>query len=152
MRSLTADHPQLPLPPQPAHQLYQEWRAWTDQLYATNDANFRICLKLEEPVSGEGGERPWTLRYLLQARDDAALQIPAAYVWQERSSTLRFRNRRFDQPQERLLTGLGIASRLFAPSNAVCAPPSRSSPSFPPTRPTFFCGRSDPCSRAVALA
>ena len=115
VRALTNEHPQLPLPPKPAHQLYQEWRAWTDQLYATNDANFRICLKLEEPAGVDEGERSWTLRYLLQARDDAALQIPAAYVWQERSSTLRFHNRRFDQPQERLLAGLGIASRLFAP-------------------------------------
>ncbi len=135
IRGLTGPIHRLPLSPQPAHQLYQAWRGWTDQLYATNDANFRICLKLEEPPVTRLGapalgdaetpapsvkadnsqERRWTLRYLLQARDDATLQIPAAYVWQERGTTLRFQNRRFDHPQERLLTGLGIASRLFAP-------------------------------------
>src|SRR5262249_30604814 len=31
------------LSPQSAYQLYQDWRTWTEQLYLTRDANFRIC-------------------------------------------------------------------------------------------------------------
>jgi SNF2 family DNA or RNA helicase len=51
----------------------------------------------------------------LQARDDSSIVIPASEVWQANRNSLRINNRRFEQPQERLLAGLGIASRLFSP-------------------------------------
>jgi SNF2 family DNA or RNA helicase len=57
----------------------------------------------------------WTLRYFLQANDDASLLVPAEAVWRERGSALKFLNRKFDQPQEKLLAGLGLAARIFAP-------------------------------------
>jgi SNF2 family DNA or RNA helicase len=39
-------------------------------------------------------------------------------VWGERGGKLKFLNRKFDAPQERMLAGLGQASRMFAPIEA----------------------------------
>src|SRR5690606_37837800 len=47
--------------------------------------------------------------------DNPDLLVAARQVWQEKSHSLRINGRRFDQPQERLLAGLGVASRLFLP-------------------------------------
>ena len=55
------------------------------------------------------------MRYYLQARDDVRLLIPAEQVWSAHNGALRYGNRRVDRPQERLLAGLGAASRLFPP-------------------------------------
>lgn len=129
---LRAPTPFLLLPPQPAFRFVQEWQAWIDQLHISSDANFRITFELVEPdqpaysagitgaLGGAEVELPterlhWTLRYYLQARDDLRLLIPAEQVWTAHSSQLRFGNRRVDRPQERLLAGLGAASRLFSP-------------------------------------
>ncbi len=120
------------LPPQPAHQLVQEWRTWIEQLHVTSDANFRITFELVEPdqpgqsagyagaLAAAGEQLPeerthWTLRYYLQARDDPRLLIAAVTVWGAPNGALRIGNRRVDRPQERLLAGLGAASRLFPP-------------------------------------
>ncbi len=123
---LRGPHRQLALPPQPVHQLYQEWRSWIEQLQASSDASFRICFELSDPTSNtaiqegaeEAGEKEattWPLRYFLQARDNPQLSIPASQIWQIRNGSLHIGDRRLDQPQERLLAGLGVASRLFPP-------------------------------------
>jgi SNF2-related domain/SNF2 Helicase protein/LAGLIDADG-like domain len=46
------------------------------------------------------------------------LLVPIAEVWRQRGAAARFLTRRFDQPQERVLAGLGRASRLFPPIEA----------------------------------
>ncbi|MDH7473328.1 MAG: DEAD/DEAH box helicase [Anaerolineae bacterium] len=97
---------------------YDQWRAWTEQLRVAGDGGFRICFRLEppeQPALGQPDVRDWVLRFFLQATDDLSLLVPAGKVWRERGSTLRFLNRRFEQPQERLLAGLGLASRMFPP-------------------------------------
>ncbi|MBK8049514.1 MAG: DEAD/DEAH box helicase [Anaerolineales bacterium] len=120
------------LPPQPAYRLIQDWQSWIEQLHITSDANFRITFELVEPdasaqsggytgaLGSNGAVTPpvrsqWTLHYYLQARDDLRLLIPADQVWGALNGALRFGNRRVDRPQERLLAGLGAASRLFPP-------------------------------------
>ncbi len=108
------------LPPQPAHNLYQEWQQWTEQLFVVRDANFRICFVLEDPEEDttlNASTRPhtWKLAYFLQARDNTSLMISAREVWQAPNNAVRVGSRHIDQPQERLLAGLGVASRLFPP-------------------------------------
>jgi SNF2 family DNA or RNA helicase len=79
-------------------------------------APFRTCLRLEPPPDDEDGpDAPWRLSVMLQAADDPSLLVPAEAVWRERGTTLRYLNRRFDHPQERLLADLGIAARAFGP-------------------------------------
>ena len=58
---------------------------------------------------------PWGLRYFLQARDNPELMVAAGEVWNSTHGYVLSGGRQIDQPQERLLTGLGVASRLFAP-------------------------------------
>ncbi|MFM7584720.1 MAG: hypothetical protein ACKO9F_18610, partial [Caldilinea sp.] len=118
---------QLALPPQPAFQFVQVWQGWIEQLHITSDTNFRIAFELVEPllpVESEGAASPlevagsadpWTLAYYLQARDEPSVLIAAQQVWLAQNGQLRSCIRRVDRPQERLLAGLGAASRLFAP-------------------------------------
>jgi SNF2 family DNA or RNA helicase len=102
--------------------------AWLNQLQAVAaNAPFRTCFRLDPPGSEDAGkngehgydegeeigERSWRVAYFLQANDDRTLLVPADKVWRERSSTLTFLKRQFENPQERLLSDLGSASRLF---------------------------------------
>ncbi len=91
-------------------------KRWLEDLQQATTAGFRVSFQLQTPaVVTSPGERSWTVHYLLQATDDPSLQVPAEQVWQEASSTLTLLNRRLVQPQERLLTGLAKAARLFPP-------------------------------------
>src|SRR5690606_3044404 len=121
LQRLLSPQPHLHLPPQPAHELYQEWQQWTEQLFVVRDANFRICFILEEPDindSDDSGAHPplvWKLHYYLQARDNPNLVVSAREIWQAPNNAVLVGSRHVDQPQERLLAGLGVASRLFEP-------------------------------------
>ncbi len=104
---------------------HAEVARWLEQLLAGAEEPFRLCFRLEPPVPPEPEDEEetplwtppddWALRFFLQARDDPSLLVPADLVWRERGSTLRYLDRRFDKPQERLLAGLGQAARLFHP-------------------------------------
>ena len=130
LAALAAPTPNLLLGDDDLGSLRQAIQAWTQPTTQRGaPAAFRTCLRLEAPTSRppspEGREddapeedspdAPWVLRLLLQASDDPSLLVPATEVWRERGATLRYLNRRFDQPQERLLTDLGVAARLFPP-------------------------------------
>jgi hypothetical protein len=96
------------------------FRAWERALTIAGDKHYRVALRLEAPAQQETtrrkkGETAWQLHYLLQARDDASLLVPAAEVWKTKGSVLQALDRQFDKPQERLLTGLGYAARFFKP-------------------------------------
>lgn len=129
---LSGEEPLLQLPPQPAHQLYKRWIEWMEQLHSSvADSNFQVAFVLElqqdedalpHHYSETADATPapislnnWHLEYYLQDKDDQELLIPAQRVWNQNGQSIRVEGRRFDQPQERLLTGLGVASRLFAP-------------------------------------
>jgi SNF2 family DNA or RNA helicase len=100
-----------------------EWRA--PLASPASGSPYRTCFRLEAPFgdgqTGGRGDReteadhPWTLCILLQASDDPSLLVPAERVWSERGGMLVYLNRRFDQPQERLLADLGRAVRSFGP-------------------------------------
>ncbi|HTK11637.1 MAG TPA: DEAD/DEAH box helicase [Ktedonobacteraceae bacterium] len=91
----------------PFAQELHNWLAQLQPLEAT--AAFRTCFRLDPPDE----ETHWQISYHLQATDDPSLLVPAAQVWQERSSVLNFLQHQFENPQERLLADLGRASRLF---------------------------------------
>ena len=118
LRALGASDPAVDLPAD----FLEAYTAWS-QPAAVNDSNFRLCLRLDPPEARVGEDlyvpkartADWLLRYFLQANDDPSLLVPAEQVWRERGSALKFLNRKFDQPQERLLAGLGLAARLFPP-------------------------------------
>lgn len=92
-------------------------RSWMRYLHAAGDGNFRIAFQLDAPHQEEilGKEGAWNLRFMLQARDDPSLIVPAEEVWRKGDSSLQYLGRRFDNPQDKLLAGLGYAARLFPP-------------------------------------
>ncbi|MBN1877684.1 MAG: DEAD/DEAH box helicase [Anaerolineae bacterium] len=99
--------------------LYDAWREWLGQLRAAGEAAFRLCFRLEAPVmdpeSGRVIQRDWRVRYLLQANDDPSLLVTVDKVWQARGGTLEYFTYRFENAQEQVLSGLGLAARLFPP-------------------------------------
>ncbi len=114
--ALLGSDPIVRLPGPAADALYQAWERWASPAVETtrpagNDV-FRICFRVEPPDASDQG---WTLTYLLQATDDPSLLVSADQIWHETGPALRYLDRRFDQPQERLLAGLGYAARVFPP-------------------------------------
>jgi hypothetical protein len=97
----------------------QEWRR-AGERYAEHRM-FRTCFRLSELDEsaewdeGDGGATSsrWRVEFLLQAKDDPSLLVPAAEVWGSNGRGLRPFGRRIADPQERLLGGLGHAVRLW---------------------------------------
>jgi SNF2 family DNA or RNA helicase len=88
-----------------AAQLAEQVREWRAPITATVAAPFRLCFRLDEPAERDRTQK-WHVRYLLQARDDPSLHLPAADVWAG-----QVRGTRAD-PRPILLAGLGQAARL----------------------------------------
>ncbi len=89
--------------------------SWSGKIHEIEKSEFRTCFRLESPHDADKGAGAWNLRYFLQASDDPSLLVPADNVWKESGDTLKFLNRKFDHPQEKLLSDLGKASRLYLP-------------------------------------
>ncbi|TVP58291.1 MAG: DEAD/DEAH box helicase [Nodularia sp. (in: Bacteria)] len=87
-------------------------KSWTMplQYQLLGKALFRACFQLFPPTSGA---TDWILAYFLQAADDENLLVDAATIWHHPVEQLVYQNRTIDQPQETLLRGLGLASRLY---------------------------------------
>jgi SNF2 family DNA or RNA helicase len=71
---------------------------------------FRTCFVLLPPSSGS---QDWTLAYYLQAIDDGDFLVDARTIWSHPVDRLTYLGRTIDRPQETLLSGLGLASRLY---------------------------------------
>ncbi len=98
--------------PAPLRALAGSQRAWLRNLHVAGDAAFRIAFRLEAPAQPK---EAWLLHYLIQAKDDPSLLIPAEEVWSKTQGALTHLGHRFEQPQEKLLAGLGYAARLLPP-------------------------------------
>ena len=112
IEALFSDDPTVEASPAQMHSLANSHRLWMRNLYVAGDAAFRIAFRLEAPVQ-QTKAADWQLHYLLQARDDPSLLISAGDVWKKTGSVLIELGRHFEQPQEKLLAGLGYAARLF---------------------------------------
>jgi SNF2 family DNA or RNA helicase len=116
LRALAADDPTLRASPGELKEFAAAMQTWLGQLRpAAPDAPFRTCFRLDAPDEDAEDTAAWHVSFHLQANDDRSLLVPAEKVWKERSGTLTFLKRRFENPQERLLADLGKASRLFPP-------------------------------------
>jgi SNF2 family DNA or RNA helicase len=112
LAALTGPDPIVDLKGPEADTLYKAWQAWAGQGQVAGDDVFQITFRLEPP---DRADDAWGLAFLLRATDDPSLLVPATQIWRERGATLSYLDRRFEQPQERLLAGLGYAARLFPP-------------------------------------
>lgn len=78
---------------------------------------FRVCFILEAPASDivNYGEVNWSLNYYLQALDDPDFLLSASQIWSNSTNKFIAQGREIKQPQETLLKGLGLASRIYEP-------------------------------------
>src|SRR5215813_4054894 len=86
--------------------LAQRLKSW-QQAAAPTDAALRLCFRVAPPA-GTKPPQPWRVEFLLQARDDPSLLVPAGEVWRSKR-----------------LVVLGRASRLWPdlePALAVARP------------------------------
>lgn len=112
LKALIGSNPVLAGPHAEQAKLFAAWQRWHEGLAGAGLGTFRVCFRMDEPADEKA---PWSLQYLLQATDDPSLLIEAQTVWSSTGDTLTYLEHRFDQPQEKLLTALGLASRLFPP-------------------------------------
>jgi SNF2 family DNA or RNA helicase len=120
LRALFTENPAVKAATAQVQRLQNSYYAWLRNLHVAGDRTVRVAFRLEAPAqqaSNQPGRSPrnWQLHYLLQARDDPSLLIPAAQIWQSSGAVLQALGRQIEQPQEKLLTGLGYAARLFDP-------------------------------------
>jgi hypothetical protein len=112
LTALFQPNPEVKASPAQLQHLASGHKAWMRNLHVAGDATFRIALRLEAPAAQN---QPWNLHYLVQAKDDPSLLIPAEEVWNQSGGVLMHLGQRFEQPHEKLLAGLGYAARLFPP-------------------------------------
>lgn len=88
--------------------LYTQFKQWSSPLAARSKREgFRTCFRLEAP---KDNDKPWHLRFLLQAEEDPSLLIKAEDAYKEtkaREAGLR------EEFHSRFLADLGVATRFF---------------------------------------
>ncbi|MGK7955719.1 MAG: DEAD/DEAH box helicase, partial [Crocosphaera sp.] len=97
------------------------WTSSVDE-YIINPENnklelnqFRVCFQLNTPENNNKKleQTNWCLTYCLQALDNPNYLIYADVIWDNPVAQLIWNNRTINNPQETLLKGLGLASRLY---------------------------------------
>ncbi|MFQ3615621.1 MAG: DEAD/DEAH box helicase [Cyanobacteriota bacterium] len=87
-----------------------QWTAPIAPVLNQQIAAFRTCFYLHPPAQGQAD---WTLEYFLQATDDPEFLVSARTIWSNPVDRLVYLERTINHPQETLLAGLGLASRLY---------------------------------------
>ena len=93
--------------------LLSSWTNWTapiQQQLNQQTASFRTCFYLQPPPPDR---QDWTLEYFLQATHDPNFLVSARTIWQNPVDRFAYLGRSIEHPQETLLAGLGLASRLY---------------------------------------
>ena len=117
LQALSGSSNQVEAEPAQLERLEAIVNAWTAPLQYQLEGRslFRACFKLSPPQSGKSD---WTLSYFLQAANDPEFLLDAATIWLHPVESFVYQNRTIEQPQETLLRGLGLASRIYAPISA----------------------------------
>ncbi|MEG4998009.1 DEAD/DEAH box helicase [Microcoleus sp. B4-D4] len=86
--------------------------AWTAPLQnqLSQQSQFRTCFQLIPPSPGKVN---WSLNYCLQAVDETDFLVDATTVWNNSVERFAYAGRTIELPQETLLGGLGLASKLY---------------------------------------
>ena len=78
---------------------------------------YRVCFVLSPPTETTEDliQSDWSLNYYLQALDNPDFIVNAGIVWQCPHEFLNIGDRAIENPQETLLKGLGLATRIYDP-------------------------------------
>jgi len=86
-----------------------DWKAPL-QNALSQQSQFRTCFQLIPPPPGQA---EWSLNYCLQAADENEFLVDARTVWNNSVERFNYAGRTIELPQETLLSGLGLASKLY---------------------------------------
>ena len=112
IHSLFSKSPEIPVDTSDQIKMLNEYKKWIEPIkIKNNNFKFRTCFKIIPPIK----EEDWTIEYLLQAKDDPSLMLPAKMIFEESVDTITYLNKKFNNPQERLLEDLAVASKVFIP-------------------------------------
>jgi SNF2 family DNA or RNA helicase len=124
LRSLSTS-PLLETSTRDANRLISALYSWTLPIseYVVNRQNdlglnrYRVCFVLAPPLETkeDGEQQDWSLNYYLQALDNPDFIVDAATIWQCSADFLQIGDRTIENPQETLLKGLGLATRIYEP-------------------------------------
>ncbi|MCW2926580.1 MAG: helicase, partial [Thermoleophilia bacterium] len=97
--------------------LREEVGQWQRRLRRSSAAPFRLCMRLEEPYdpSEDGTGDAWTLRFLLQLREDPSVLVDASEAWETTGPRRELLARHGFHAGEHLLAPLGEAAHAFEP-------------------------------------
>ena len=126
LQTLSEFSPQLELETKSIQRLENALYNWTlpIQEYLVDSNNnyrgqnqYRACFWLQPPAieSQDAAQGDWQLQYYLQALDEPEFRVAAATIWQCGTDTLGINGRIIARPQETLLKGLGLATRIYRP-------------------------------------
>ncbi|WP_354636306.1 DEAD/DEAH box helicase [Planktothricoides raciborskii] len=116
LEKLAAPQPQK-MAPAVAEKISAIWETWTGPVkhHLAGQQKFRACFELMPPCYGDPH---WTLHYFLQAVDNPHCLVKARTIWQNPVDEFIYQGRKIKNPQETLLAGLGLASRIYPPIEA----------------------------------
>ncbi len=126
LRSLSTPSPLLEIDNKQIQRLENALYNWTLPLqeYLVSETNknlgqnqYQACFLLQPPteVEADGEQGNWRLQYYLQALDEPEFIIDAKTIWQNPTESLSIKGRIIEKPQETLLKGLGLATRIYTP-------------------------------------
>jgi SNF2 family DNA or RNA helicase len=95
-----------------ANELVAAYKTWIQPVASalTQNQLFRAAFRLAPPLPRS---RSWTVTYGLQATDDPSCWVSAEAIWITTADKLAVQRRVLEHPQETLLAGLGLASRVY---------------------------------------
>jgi SNF2 family DNA or RNA helicase len=124
LQSLTETDSLLRIEPKNLARLSNALHNWTlpiqEYLVSSDNNNlakdrYRLCVSLQPPKQQDSEvQGDWQLQYLLQALDEPEFTVDAATIWRS-GDRLTVNNRTIIKPQESLLKGLGLATRIYEP-------------------------------------
>ncbi|MGK7918503.1 MAG: SNF2-related protein [Trichodesmium sp.] len=103
----------LKLPPakqtQQISKILENWKSPLQE-YTTTEKKFITCFRLYSPSNNS---QQWKLEYCLQAVDNPDFFVDAKTIWENPVASLNYQGKTIKLPQETLLKGLGLASRIY---------------------------------------
>ncbi|MDS3859987.1 SNF2-related protein [Thermosynechococcaceae cyanobacterium BACA0444] len=105
--------PYSPLPKSPdSHQWLETLDQWLAPIAptVTGQHRWQVYFQLVPPPTELAS---WSLTFGLQSADQPDWRISAAEIWQQPADAISYQNQIIQRPQETLLTGLGLAVRLY---------------------------------------
>jgi SNF2 family DNA or RNA helicase len=103
---------ELSLPEANGESLLTAFTAWTQPIALAHAQQraFRAVFALAPPLPLS---QSWIVSYGLQVADDPTCWVSAEQIWATTASSLAIQGRTLEHPQETLLAGLGLASRVY---------------------------------------